>query len=99
MISFKDATGEEVMRPYTPVRCVAQPRTPMPARALSPVSVSRHSSDDDVGHIDLVIKVYFRGVNEKFPEGGVMSQHMEGLKLGDSARSARRALHYILSSG
>ena len=42
-----------------------------------------------MGHIDLVIKVYFRGVNDKFPDGGVMSQHMEGLKLGDSARSSR----------
>ena len=56
------------------------------------MSGSRHSSDDDVGHIDLVIKVYFRGVNDKFPDGGVMSQHMESLKLGDSARPPPRLL-------
>ena len=56
------------------------------SKQLRLVSGSRHSSDDDVGHIDLVIKVYFRGVNDKFPDGGVMSQHMESLKLGDSAR-------------
>ena len=37
-----------------------------------------------MGVVDLVIKVYFRGVNEKFPDGGVMSQHMEEMKLGDS---------------
>ena len=44
------------------------------------------SSDDDLGFVELVIKVYFRGVNEKFPDGGVMSQHMETLKVGDKVR-------------
>ena len=41
-----------------------------------------------MGFVELVIKVYFKGVNEKFPDGGVMSQHMESLKLGDKARGA-----------
>lgn len=44
-----------------------------------------------MGVVDLVIKVYFRGVNEKFPDGGVMSQHMETLKLGDKVKPTRQA--------
>ena len=50
------------------------------------------SSDDDVGFVELVVKVYFKGVNANFPDGGLMSQHMEQLKLGDKVRppSVRR---------
>ena len=40
------------------------------------------SSDVDKGHVDFVIKVYFP--HERFPEGGKVSQHMYGLKVGDS---------------
>ena len=29
-----------------------------------------NSSDEDLGHMDLVVKVYFRDVHPKFPEGG-----------------------------
>lgn len=47
-------------------------------RAYTPVS-----SDDDVGYVDLVIKVYHRDVNPKFPNGGKMSQFVNELKLGD----------------
>lgn len=42
------------------------------------------SSDDDLGYVDLMIKVYFRGVNPKFPDGGKMSQHLEQMKIGDT---------------
>ena len=73
---------EEVARPYTPTR--------LSRRLHSKTLLTRPSSDDDVGVVDLVIKVYFRGKNEKFPEGGVMSQHMETLKPGDKARTMRR---------
>jgi len=41
------------------------------------------SSDDDLGHFDLIIKVYRGGVKEKFVDGGKMSQHMDSLKIGD----------------
>lgn len=41
------------------------------------------SSDDDKGFVDLVVKIYFKNVNPKFPEGGKMSQYLESLKLGD----------------
>ncbi|KAL2091179.1 hypothetical protein ACEWY4_013442 [Coilia grayii] len=41
------------------------------------------SSDDDLGYVDLVVKIYFRNVHPKFPEGGKMSQYLEGLRVGD----------------
>ncbi|CAK6949998.1 NADH-cytochrome b5 reductase 3 [Scomber scombrus] len=41
------------------------------------------SSDDDKGCVDLVVKIYFKDVNPKFPEGGKMSQYLESLKLND----------------
>lgn len=40
------------------------------------------SSDVDKGHVDFVVKVYFP--NERFPEGGKVSQHVHGLKVGDT---------------
>ncbi|XP_064425285.1 NADH-cytochrome b5 reductase 1 isoform X2 [Latimeria chalumnae] len=42
------------------------------------------SSDDDKGYVDLVVKIYFKGVNPKFPEGGKMSQYLESLKIADT---------------
>ncbi|XP_050672699.1 NADH-cytochrome b5 reductase 2 isoform X1 [Leptidea sinapis] len=48
-------------------------------RAYTPVS-----SDEEKGYVDLVIKVYFKNVHPKFPDGGKMSQHLESLKLGDT---------------
>lgn len=47
-------------------------------RAYTPTS-----SNDDIGYFDLVIKVYFKNVHPKFPEGGVLSQHFDTLKIGD----------------
>ncbi|XP_078608149.1 NADH-cytochrome b5 reductase 3-like [Branchiostoma floridae x Branchiostoma japonicum] len=41
------------------------------------------SSDDDKGYFDLVIKVYFKNVHPKFPDGGKMSQYLENMQLGD----------------
>ena len=46
-------------------------------RAYTPIS-----SDDDKGFVDLMIKVYRAGVHPKFPDGGVMSQHMDTLREG-----------------
>ncbi|KAG9342314.1 hypothetical protein JZ751_016816 [Albula glossodonta] len=42
------------------------------------------SSDDDKGFVDLVVKIYYKDVNPKFPEGGKMSQYLEGLRIGDT---------------
>lgn len=48
-------------------------------RAYTPVS-----SDHTKGVMDLVIKVYFKNVHPKFPDGGKMSQYLESLNLGDT---------------
>lgn len=42
------------------------------------------SSDDDPGYVELMIKVYFRGVHPSFPDGGKMSQHLDEMKIGDT---------------
>ncbi|NXV12716.1 NB5R3 reductase, partial [Cepphus grylle] len=42
------------------------------------------SSDDDKGFVDLVVKIYFRGIHPKFPDGGKMSQYLDSLKIGDT---------------
>ena len=48
-------------------------------RSYTPVS-----SDLDLGHVDFVIKVYFKDVHPKFPDGGKMSQYLEALNIGDT---------------
>ncbi|KAK7576282.1 hypothetical protein V9T40_012568 [Parthenolecanium corni] len=62
------------------------------SRAYTPVS-----SDDDLGYVDLVIKVYFKDTNPKFPEGGKMSQYLENMKIGESIdfRGPAGRLEYI----
>lgn len=46
-------------------------------RAYTPTS-----KVDKVGHFDLVVKIYHKGVDEKFPDGGLMSQHLDSLDIG-----------------
>ncbi|XP_042499026.1 nitrate reductase [NADH]-like [Macadamia integrifolia] len=46
-------------------------------RAYTPTSAI-----DEVGYFDLIIKVYFKGVNPKFPNGGLLSQYLNSLPLG-----------------
>lgn len=41
------------------------------------------TSDDDHGYMDLVIKVYFKNVHPKFPDGGKMSQYLEAMNIND----------------
>ncbi|XP_054721195.1 NADH-cytochrome b5 reductase 3-like [Uloborus diversus] len=42
------------------------------------------STEDDKGYFELVIKVYFKGVHPKFPDGGKMSQYLNNMKIGDT---------------
>ncbi|XP_014281123.1 NADH-cytochrome b5 reductase 3 isoform X1 [Halyomorpha halys] len=42
------------------------------------------TSDDDVGHMDLAVKVYRKNTHPKFPAGGKMSQYLEGLEIGST---------------
>ncbi|EDW94200.1 NADH-cytochrome b5 reductase 3 isoform X1 [Drosophila yakuba] len=55
------------------------------------------SSDEDVGYVDLVVKVYFKDTHPKFPTGGKMTQHLEQLELGDkiSFRGPSGRLQYL----
>ncbi|KAK1555451.1 hypothetical protein Q3G72_026707 [Acer saccharum] len=46
-------------------------------RAYTPTS-----SVDEVGHFDLVVKIYFKGVVPKFPNGGLMSQYLDSMSIG-----------------
>lgn len=41
------------------------------------------SSDDDKGFMDLLVKVYFKNVHPKFPDGGKMTQYLERMSIGD----------------
>ncbi|XP_059166940.1 NADH-cytochrome b5 reductase 3-like isoform X2 [Physella acuta] len=55
------------------------------------------SSDDDKGFMDLVVKVYFKNVHPKFPEGGKMSQYLENMDIGDyiDVRGPNGLLQYV----
>ncbi|CAB3228535.1 unnamed protein product [Arctia plantaginis] len=61
-------------------------------RAYTPVT-----SDEEKGYVDLVIKVYFKNVHPKFPDGGKMSQYLESMKLNDTidVRGPSGKLQYI----
>lgn len=41
------------------------------------------TSDHHRGYFDLVLKIYEGGVNEKFPDGGKVSQQIDKLRVGD----------------
>jgi nitrate reductase (NAD(P)H) len=42
------------------------------------------TDDNTLGHVDLLVKVYFANTHPRFPEGGKMSQHLESMKIGDT---------------
>uniref|UniRef100_UPI00358F2B7E NADH-cytochrome b5 reductase 3-like n=1 Tax=Myxine glutinosa TaxID=7769 RepID=UPI00358F2B7E len=42
------------------------------------------SSNNDLGYVDLVIKIYKKDVHSKFPGGGKMSQYLDNLRNGDT---------------
>ncbi|CAO2040533.1 unnamed protein product [Urochloa humidicola] len=46
-------------------------------RAYTPTS-----SVDEVGHVELLIKIYFKDEDPNFPSGGLMSQYLDSLPLG-----------------
>lgn len=57
------------------------------------------SSDDDLGFVDLVIKVYFAGVHPRFPEGGKMSQYLERMELGSTINFRGPSGHLVYGGG
>ncbi|KAF8934146.1 hypothetical protein BGZ52_005666 [Haplosporangium bisporale] len=48
-------------------------------RAYTPTSLP-----DQRGHFDLVVKVYFKDTDSRFPAGGVVSQYLNAMAIGDS---------------
>ncbi|KAI5616150.1 NADH-cytochrome b5 reductase 2 [Silurus asotus] len=48
-------------------------------RAYTPIS-----SDEDQGHVDLIIKVYHKNTHPNYPDGGKMSQYLNDMKIGDT---------------
>lgn len=42
------------------------------------------TSDDDLGYMELVVKIYHANVHPKFPDGGKLTQYLESLPLGDT---------------
>jgi cytochrome-b5 reductase len=55
------------------------------------------TSDEDLGHMDLVIKVYPANVHPKFPDGGKLTQYLEALAIGDTidVRGPSGLLEYV----
>ncbi|XP_043847432.1 NADH-cytochrome b5 reductase 2-like [Dromiciops gliroides] len=53
-------------------------------RAILKLHFTPVSSDEVKGHVDLVIKVYYKNVHPKFPEGGKMSRYVDNMKIGDT---------------
>lgn len=61
-------------------------------RAYTPVS-----TDKEVGYFELLVKVYFKDVNKDFPRGGLMSQHLDSLRIGDAldVKGPLGHIHYL----
>ena len=57
------------------------------ARCPARSSYTPTSSDRDVGIVDFVIKVYYKNVHPKFPEGGKVSQYVDSLKFGETIKA------------
>ena len=47
-------------------------------RKYTPITDVLHKS-----YVDFVIKIYHKNVHPKFPEGGVMTQYLDKLNVGD----------------
>lgn len=41
------------------------------------------TSNDEVGYVDFMIKVYFANVNPRFPNGGRLTQHIYNMSIDD----------------
>ncbi|MCO5597237.1 hypothetical protein L7F22_051313 [Adiantum nelumboides] len=61
-------------------------------RAYTPVT-----NDKEVGYFELLVKVYFKGTNGSFPNGGLMSQHLDSLQIGDTVdvKGPLGHIHYL----
>jgi len=55
------------------------------------------TDDATLGHVDLLIKVYFKNVHPRFPDGGKMGQHLESMAIGDTidVKGPLGEFHYL----
>ncbi|XP_040570936.1 NADH-cytochrome b5 reductase 3 isoform X1 [Lepeophtheirus salmonis] len=58
------------------------------------------NDDEHMGHMDLVVKVYFKNQHPKFPEGGKMSQYLNDMGIGETidVRGPNGLLEYLGNS-
>lgn len=61
-------------------------------RSYTPVS-----SRKEMGYFDLLVKIYFKGINMSFPQGGLMSQHLDSLRIGETVdvKGPLGHIHYL----
>nr|CAB3481271.1 unnamed protein product [Digitaria exilis] len=62
-------------------------------RAYTPTS-----SPEEVGHFDLLVKIYFKNEHPKFPNGGAMTQHLDSLPIG-SCIDVKGPLGHVVYTG
>jgi cytochrome b involved in lipid metabolism len=60
------------------------------ARAYTPISRA-----EQPGSFDLLVKVYRRDEHPQFPEGGVFSQHLDSLSIGDELEVEAPIGHFV----
>jgi len=61
------------------IKTKAEPNGELVCRKYTPISMVSQK-----GYVDFLIKVYFAGVVPRFPDGGIMSQYVNNMKIGDS---------------
>lgn len=64
-------------------------------RAYTPIS---SNSEDDMGFVSFLIKIYFAGENPAHPEGGAFSQYLENLHLGSQIEMKGPIGHFTYHS-
>ena len=69
------------MRFYANIPTKAKPEGEEIMRKYTPTSEVNNE-----GFVDFVIKIYRKNIHPRFPDGGIMTQYIETLNLGDQMR-------------
>ena len=78
------------------IKTKAHPEGEEVSRKYTPVS-----SIKTKGKIEILVKVYFKNVHPNFPEGGIMSQYLYDMQIGESinVRGNISAKHLVFLAG